>query len=101
MSIVLQLSHDCARAVVAVTGEPDLEESGILYAALAELIDSDGELNVVLDLRDLVSINPAVIRVLNSAGTLVRERGGQVLARGTRLEPMAVAEDHSITAIGV
>jgi anthranilate phosphoribosyltransferase len=80
MSIAFRLSHELGRTVVAVTGEPDFDEAGILYVALVELIDGDGELNVVLDLRGLESTTPAIALVLDRAGTLVREHGGRLLA---------------------
>jgi anti-sigma B factor antagonist len=66
------------RVVVAVDGELDLNTSVDLRGRLIELIEDEGERDVVIDLRDLAFVDSTGIGVLLGAHRRLRRNGGEL-----------------------
>jgi hypothetical protein len=77
--IVLSLSQEMGRSIVAAEGHPNLDEIELLHAALFDYVDGDGDIDVVLDLRQLSPTTHSATMLLASTVALVRARGGRVL----------------------
>jgi anti-anti-sigma factor len=65
--------------VVTVHGELDMTRAGHLGNILADLIDGQGNLSVVVDLHDAVTNEPDSLLVFTDAAERARRRGGTVL----------------------
>lgn len=64
--------------VVTVHGELDLPKAAHLGATLADLIDGQGNLSVVVDLHDATGSDPDCLSVLVEAAERARRRGGRI-----------------------
>ena len=68
--------------VVTLHGDVDLRTSAALAGALHDLIDGQGNLAVVVDLRDVPRIDPSGVEVLAGAADRIAGRGGQLRLGG-------------------
>ena len=75
----LAVSRALGAVVVTVEGVLDSRTSVALDRVLADLIDGQGNLFVVVDLRRLVVDDPAALRSLTRARCAVEARGGRFL----------------------
>lgn len=62
------------RVVVAVCGDLDRQRAGILEQVLSDLIDGQGNLDVLVDLRDAALADPVVLDALRGAAEQARRR---------------------------
>lgn len=76
--------------VVTLHGTVDLLAAGALAELLHDLIDAQGNLAVVVDLRDVGWIDGAGVGVLASAAQRLEARGGELRLGGPR-PPLAEA----------
>ena len=65
--------------VVSVQGELDMAASTRLGAVLGDLIEGQGNLNVVVDLHLAAKVDPAGLGVLAVGARLANRRGGQLI----------------------
>ena len=65
--------------VVTVHGQLDMTRAGHLGNILADLIDGQGNLSVVVDLHDATTSEPDSLLVFTEAAERARRRGGTVL----------------------
>lgn len=75
-----------ALGVVVVTVHGTLDTSGCaqLEQVLEDLIDNQGNLRVVVDLRDLTRVDPAGLAVFKGAATSASTRGGELILADPR-----------------
>ena len=73
---------------IRVIGELDVAASPLLRAALVEIVDGQGSLSVVLDLKDMTFIDSTGIGVLVGALRGLRDKGGALVLANPR--PMAI-----------
>lgn len=73
---VLSVSRVSRSVVVTLRGELDYPVSAQLAEVLADLIDGQGNLVMVVDVRDLHRVDPAGLGVLADAAHAVEGRGG-------------------------
>ena len=73
----LAIARAFGAVVVTVHGELDIDTSSVLGQSLEDLIEGQGNLFVVVDLRDIVVSDPAGLAVLTTARGGIEERGGQ------------------------
>ena len=102
------IGRQLGTVVVTVHGDLDVARAGHLGNILADIIDGQGNLSVVVDLRDATTSDPDSLLVFTEAAERARRRGGTVLLNephptlgealqlrgldhfvGTRLEPSA------------
>ncbi len=80
----LQVSRQGAHVVVAVQGELDADSEPMLRQWLSDLIESQGNLSIVIDLRSTTFIDSGGLTVLVSAHKWLQARGGQLRLFGPR-----------------
>ena len=68
--------------VVTVHGELDLSKAAALGATLADLIDGQGNLSVVVDLHDASASDADCLWVFTEAAERARRRGGRLKLSG-------------------
>ena len=78
----INVSRDLGAVIVTVLGELDVYGAARLGAELADLIDGQGNMTVVVDLRHTDSVDPAGLGVFGEAAELVRRRGGHLTFSG-------------------
>lgn len=64
--------------VVTVSGELDISGATRLGAVLGDLIEGQGNQNVVVDVRDIAGVDPAGLGVLGAAAKVANHHGGQL-----------------------
>jgi anti-anti-sigma factor len=79
----LAVSRALGAVVVTVEGVLDRRTSAALGRVLADLIDGQGNLFVIVDLRRLVVDDSASLRVLTRARCAVEARSGRFLLAGS------------------
>ena len=73
------IGRQLGTVVVTVHGELDMTRAGHLGNILADLIDGQGNLSVVVDLHDATTNEPDTLLVFTEAAERARRRGGTVL----------------------
>lgn len=81
-AFVLAVSRALGTVVVTVHGNLDHSASSRLGRVLADVIHGQGNLTVVIDLRDLDEVGPAGLGVLVDAARGVEDRGGRLRFSG-------------------
>ncbi|HMC52155.1 MAG TPA: STAS domain-containing protein [Acidimicrobiales bacterium] len=79
MKSPLSISRALGNVVVTLHGEVD---AVLLDHALSDLADGQGNLHLIIDLRDAGSIDEPCLTVLTRASERVRERGGDLTLNG-------------------
>lgn len=92
----LAIARALGAVVVTARGELDLGTSDLLGQNLEDLIDGQGNLFVVVDLRELVVGDTAALGVLAKAKHRMDERGGQFV-----LASPSPDTDHALRAAGL
>lgn len=69
------------RVVVSVHGDLDGERAAILEQVLSDLIDGQGNLDVLVDLRDASLAEPVALDALRGAAEQARRRNGAFAVR--------------------
>lgn len=82
--------------VVTLHGNVDMINAAALADALQELIDAQGDLAVVVDLRDVGWVDGAGVGVLASAASRIERGGGELRLAGPRA---AVAEALALSGL--
>jgi anti-anti-sigma factor len=77
-----KVTRQLSAVVVAVYGELDIAASTRLGAVLQDLIDGQGNLNVVVDLQCITSVDSAALGVLATAHETARGHGGHLKIDG-------------------
>ena len=72
------VSRNRGTVVVTVRGELDLPRAGDLGAMLADLIDGQGNLSVVVDLHDATAKDADCLWVFTEAAERARRHGGMI-----------------------
>lgn len=78
-----------SRVVVTLRGALDASVAPRLRPLLWDLIDGQGNLDVVIDLRDVVVIDPEGIGLLMGASERMEQHGGRIEFRGGRGAPIS------------
>ncbi len=73
------IGRQLGTVVVTVHGDLDITRAGHLGNILADLIDGQGNLSVVVDLHDATTSDPDSLLVFTDAAERARRRGGTVL----------------------
>ena len=73
------IGRNLGTVVVTVHGELDISRAGHLGDILADIIDGQGNLSVVVDLHDATTSDPDSLWVFTDAAERARGRGGTVL----------------------
>lgn len=76
------IGRQLGTVVVTVHGELDMTRAGHLGNVLADLIDGQGNLSLVVDLHDAVTNEPDSLLVFTEAAERARRRGGTVRLNG-------------------
>ena len=87
MKLPLSISRALGNVVVTLHGHVDAD---VLDHALTDLAEDQGNLRLIIDLRDASSIDQPSVLVLTRASERVRERGGDLRLSGPR-EPVSEA----------
>ena len=87
MKVPLSISRALGDVVVTLHGPVDAE---LLEHALTDLSEDQGNLHLIIDLRDASSIDQPSVLVLTRASERVRERGGDLRLSAPR-EPVSEA----------
>ncbi len=81
----LQFSRHNGHVVVAVDGELDSYTGPLLQDRLADLIESQGNLSVVVDLSSMTFVDSSGLTALVAAHRWLQSRGGElILSRPTK-----------------
>lgn len=100
----LTFSRNQHRVVVAVHGELDCSTGPTLHERLADLIEFQGNLSVVVDLTSTTFIDSSGIEVLVTAHRWLRKRGGRLhlaVPRGSVLKVFEITGLDRVLTIGV
>ncbi|HVT77274.1 MAG TPA: STAS domain-containing protein [Acidimicrobiales bacterium] len=82
----LSISRALGRVVVTVHGSIEAEEASFLRQVLNDLIDGQGNLDIVVDCRHLTAIGHLGVAVLAEAGRRTAARRGRFALSGARDE---------------
>ncbi|MGH9156921.1 MAG: STAS domain-containing protein [Acidimicrobiales bacterium] len=74
----IAISRALGTVVVTVHGDLDVPGAGHLSSVLADLIDGQGNLAVMIDLHDASAVDASGVSVLASAAERARRRGGNL-----------------------
>ena len=80
----LRFSRRDAHVLVEVQGELDADSAPMLRQRLSDLIESQGNLSIVVDLRSTTFIDSSGLTVLLTAHEWLQARGGQLRLSGPR-----------------
>lgn len=72
------VSRAFGTVIVTAHGRLDPSSSDVLGAALADLIDNQGNLSVILDAHDLALAEPSLLRFLVAPAASATRRGGRL-----------------------
>jgi anti-anti-sigma factor len=78
----LAFSRALGNVIVHVHGSLDRDTANELRERLIDTIDGQGNLQVVVDVRGMTSIDSAGFRVLGDALKRIRRRGGELVVSG-------------------
>ena len=67
------------KVIVSVRGVLDAQATPLFGHFLEDLIDGQGNLDVVIDLRDVASVDPDTVDVLVHAAGRMKSRGGSLV----------------------
>ena len=98
-AFALTYRRDGADAVVEVSGEVDLSSAPQLRQGLADLIDEQGNLSIVIDLRDLDFIDSTGLNVLAQAQQHVHRSGGRIILAHVPAMAQKVLEISGLVAL--
>lgn len=76
------VAREHGAVVVTVHGDLDLAGASRLGTVLGDLVDDQGNMNVVVDLRDVGEVDMAAAGVFPAAATVARHHGGRLRLRG-------------------
>jgi anti-anti-sigma factor len=85
------------RIVVTPSGAVDAVAATRLRSLLADLIEGQGNLEVVVDAMYVASIDETAVKVLREATRRMGERGGTLVISSPRPEVRAMLEDSDVT----
>lgn len=91
------MARALGRIVVTPSGAVDAVAAPRLRALLADLIEGQGNLDVVVDAMYVASIDETTIKVLREATRRMGERGGTLIIASPRPEVRAMLEDRDVT----
>ncbi len=80
----LRFSRQDAHVLVAVQGDLDADSAPMLRQRLSDLIESQGNLSIVVDLRSTTFIDSSGLTVLVTAHKWLQARGGELRLLGPR-----------------
>jgi anti-anti-sigma factor len=81
----ISISRALSRVIVTLRGALDARAALRLRPLLWDLIDGQGNLDVVIDLRDVVVIDPAGIGLLVGTSERMHQHGGRIEFSGVHL----------------
>lgn len=87
----ISISRALSRVVVTLHGTLDAHAAPRLRPLLLDLIDGQGNLDVVIDLRDVAVIDHAGIGVLLGASERMHHHGGRIEFSGARSDAFSTA----------
>jgi anti-anti-sigma factor len=90
----IHVRRDLGAIIVTVLGELDAFGAARLEAELGDLIDGQGNMTVVVDLRRTASVDPAGLGALAAAAELVGRRAGQLTLSGASDEVFDAMNAH-------
>lgn len=88
----LGFSRALGKVVVHLHGRLDADGAAVLRHRLADVIDGQGNRQLVMDLRDLTGIDPAGFKVLVDARTRMMKVGGELVLSGATREMASAFE---------
>jgi len=88
----LVFGRSLGRVVVDVHGSLDASTAGQLRHRLTDLIDGQGNRHLVLDLREMTSVDPAGLSVLVHAHKKVQRNAGDLVLSGASPAVLRVFE---------
>jgi anti-anti-sigma factor len=77
-AFALAVSRAMGTVVVTAHGHLGASEADVLQAVLVDLIEGQGNLRVVLDVRDVSGLGPSSLKVLVAATGVAARLGGQL-----------------------
>ncbi len=77
MDLDLQATHERGASVITLRGDVDVYSAPLLRQKIVDLVDA-GELNLVIDLAQVESVDSTGVGVLVDGMQRVKERGGRV-----------------------
>lgn len=94
-----EIRRDAGAVALVVRGRLDVANATRLGAVLGDLIESQGNLHVLVDLDQATSVDPAGLGVFGAAARVAARRGGllTVRAHGSQDRPDAVAVVDGVT----
>ena len=95
----LQFSRQDAHVLVAVEGELDADSAPMLRQRLSDLIEAQGNLSIVVDLRSTSFIDSSGLTVLVTAHGWLQARGGQLRLSGPRRSAYKVLQITGLSRI--
>ena len=94
----LAFSRALGKVVVHVHGAVDARTAVILRQRLADLVLAQGNLSVVLDLRDMPVIHEGGLDVLTELHGWLESKGGELVLSGPRPGPRRQLESRNLGA---
>lgn len=95
----LRFYRQDAHVLVAVEGELDADSAPMLRQGLSDLIESQGNLSVVVDLRSMTFIDSSGLTVLVTAHKWLQARGGELRLSGPRRSAHRVLQISGLSRI--
>lgn len=77
-TFALAIARAMGTVVVTAHGHLDADRGVLLEGVLVDLIEGQGNLEVVLDLRDVAAVDPSSVQVLVAAAAAAADRGGEL-----------------------
>lgn len=68
-----------SKVIVSIRGSLDSEATPLFAHFIEDLIDGQGNLDVVIDLRDVPSVDPQTVDALAHAAHHMKSRGGSLV----------------------
>jgi anti-anti-sigma factor len=93
----ISISRALGHVVVTVHGEPDAQ---LLHRALQDLAEDQGNLRLVLDLKDADPLDRDSVAVIARSSRRVRHRGGELVLSTPPLASQDTLRGHGLTIAG-
>lgn len=90
--LAIEFSRVRGRVVVELGGELDVSTTPVLRQRLTDLIDGQGNLNVVLDLAGVSFVDSVGIGLIIGAHRRLREKGGTLVLRSPSRQVISVLD---------